>query len=169
MGEIMNISSIKAYSFNNRAQSFKGNTENNNEQRYENPVNIKTERNLAVLSSVGASIATGAVGAGITSLLKGENCKIYHKLPLLVGAAIGLATLAFTLPSKLYHTKINATVNKKEMDVYTVDKELKKDLAKEVHTEIQNENTSLDDKLRYNMQWQMGNRANASAVGLTSI
>ncbi len=55
------------------------------------------------------------------------------------------------------------------MDVYTVDKELKKDLAKEVHTEIQNENTSLDDKLNYNMKWQMGNRAQASAVGLASI
>lgn len=167
MGEIMNISSIKAYSFNSRAQNFKGNTENNNEQRYENPVNIKTERNLAVLSSVGTSLVTGAVSAGITSVLKGSSP--LKKVPLLVGAATGLITLAFTLPSKLYHTKINATVNKKEMDVYTVDKELKKDLAKEVHTEIQNENTSLDDKLNYNMKWQMGNRAQASAVGLASI
>lgn len=163
----MNVSGIKAYSFNNRAQNFKGNTENNNEQRYENPVNIKTERNLAILSSVGTSLCVGAIGAGITSLLKG--CSPAKKLPLLVGAAAGLVTLALSLPSKLYHTKINATVNKKEMDVFTVDKELKKDLAKEVHTEIQNEDTSLDDKLRYNMQWQMGNKANASAVGLTSI
>ncbi len=165
----MNVSGIKAYSFNNRAQSFKGNTENNNEQRYDNPVNIKTERNLAILSSVGTSLCAGAIGAGITALLKGEGCKIYSKLPLLIGAAAGLITLALSLPTKLYHTKINATVNKKEMDVYTVDKELKKDLAKEVHAEIQNEDTSLDDKLRYNMQWQMGNKANASAVGLTSI
>lgn len=163
----MNISAIKAYSINNRAQSFKGNAQNNNEQRYENPVNVNTERNLAILSSVGTSLVTGAIGAGITSVLKGSSP--LKKVPLLAGAAVGLITLAFTLPSKLYHTKINATVNKKEMDVYTVDKELKKDLAKEVHTEIQNENTSLDDKLRYNMQWQMGNKANASALGLTSI
>lgn len=163
----MNISAIKAYSLNTRTQNFKGNAQTNNEQRYENPVNVKTERNLAILSSVGTSLVTGTIGAGITSVLKGSSP--LKKVPLLVGAAVGLVTLAFTLPSKLYHTKINATVNKKEMDVYTVDKELKKDLAKEVHTEIQNENTSLDDKLRYNMQWQMGNKANASALGLTSI
>jgi len=162
----MNISGIKAYSFNNRAQStFKGNE--NNEQRYENPVNPKTERNLAILSSVGTSLVTGAIGTGITSVLKGSSP--LKKVPLLVGAAVGLVTLAFTLPSKLYHTKINATVNKKEMDVYTVDKELKKDLAKEVHTEIQNENVSLDDKLAYNLKWQMGNKAQSSAIGLASI
>ncbi len=163
----MNISGIKAYSFNNKAQNFRGNTENNNEQRYDNPVNVKTERNLAILSSVGTSAVAGAIGAGVTSVLKGSSP--LKKVPLIAGAVVGLASLALTLPSKLYHTKVNATVNKKEMDVYTVDKELKKDLAKEVHTEIQNENTSLDDKLRYNMQWQMGNKAQASTVGLTSF
>lgn len=163
----MNVSSIKAYSFNNRAQNFKGNTENNNEQRYENPVDVKTERNLAILSSVGTSAVAGAIGAGITSVLKGSSP--LKKIPLLAGGATALVALALTLPSKLYHTKVRATVNKKEMDVFTVDKELKKDLAKEVHTEIQNEDVSLDDKLRHNMQWQMGNKASASTVGLTSF
>ncbi len=87
----MNISSIKAYSFNSRAQNFKGNTENNNEQRYENPVNIKTERNLAVLSSVGTSLVTGAVGAGITSVLKGSSP--LKKFPFLSVQRQGLSRL----------------------------------------------------------------------------
>ncbi len=163
----MNISGIKSYSFNNmqnnKATSFKGNKEENGE--YYNPVDIGTERKLAVLSSVGTSVVAGVVGAGLTSVLRGE--KPYKKIPLLLGAASALVTLALNLPSKLYHTKVNATVKQKEMDVFTADKELKKDLTREVHTEVKNPEVSLDKKLDDNLKLQLANRA--AAVGFTTV
>ena len=67
----------------------------------------------------------------------------------------------------LYHTKINATVKEKEMGIFTADKELKKDLTKEVHTEVKDPEVSLDQKLQHNMQLQLANKA--AAVGFTTF
>lgn len=164
----MNVSGIKSYSFsnklqNNKAINFKGAKEENNE--YYNPVNVGTERKLAVLSSVGVSAVAGAISAGLTSVLRGEMP--YKKIPLITGAVAALATLALNLPSKLYHTKVNATVKQKEMDVFTADKELKKDLTREVHTEVKDPEVSLDKKLDDNLKLQLANRG--SAVGFTTI
>ena len=158
----MNISAIKAYSMNNRVQNFRGDTQNNNEKRYENPVNVKTERNLAILSSVGTSLVTGTIGAGITSVLKGSSP--LKKVPLLIGAATGLITLAFTLPSKIYHTKINATVNKKEMDVFSRDRELKSNIMEEVDKEVKDEDVSLDQKISHYTSVQMANNGNGVMI-----
>lgn len=173
----MNISSIKGYSFSNtgnlKAQNssfkntFKGN-EAPKESEYENPVSVKTEKALAVLSSVGISAVAGAVVAGLVSVLRPDG-KLLSKIPLLSGAAGALLTLALILPSKLYHTKVNATVKEKEMDVFTVDKELKKDLTKEVHKEVKDPEISLDEKLKHNLQLQTANRASAHAVGITTF
>lgn len=163
----MNISAVKSYSVSNKALTgFRGNNEETKKEEYYNPVNVKTERKLAVLSSTGVSLAVGAVAAGLVSVIK-ENTKLFSKIPLLSGAAAALVTLGLTLPSKLYHTKINATVKEKEMGIFTADKELKKDLTKEVHTEIKDPEVSLDQKLQHNMQLQLANKA--AAVGFTTF
>lgn len=170
----MNISGIKGYSFSNKALTgFKGKNEESQKGEYYNPVNVKTERKLAVLSSAGISLAVGAIAAGLVSVVKGKepNQKMFEvlfsKVPVLSGLAATLVTLGLTLPSKLYHTKINATVKEKEMGVFTADKELKKDLTKEVHSEVKDPDVSLDQKLQHNMQLQLANKANA--VGFTTF
>ncbi len=171
----MNISPVSARAFAPKAAiNFKGNDEENTkspapiekEDEYYNPVSVKTERRLAVLSSAGTSAIVGAVVAGLTSALK-EDTKLFSKVPMIAGAIATLGTLALTLPSKLYHTKVNATVKEKEMDVFTRDKELKKDLTKEVHNEVKDPEVSLDDKLNHNLKLQAGNRA--STLGITQF
>ena len=171
----MNISPVSAKTFAPKAAiKFKGNREENtkstasdNQDEYYNPVSVKTERNLAILSSVGTSGVVGAVVAGIVSALKNEDTKLFSKVPILAGIAAAAGTLALTLPSSLYHTKVNATVKEKEMDVFTRDKELKKDLTKEVHDAVKDPEVSLDDKLNHNLKLQAGNRA--STLGITQF
>lgn len=170
----MNISPVSAKTFAPKAAiNFKGNSEENtkstasdNQDEYYNPVSVKTERNLAILSSVGTSGVVGAVVAGIVSALK-EDTKLFSKVPILAGIAAAAGTLALTLPSSLYHTKVNATVKEKEMDVFTRDKELKKDLTTEVHDAVKDPKVSLDDKLNHNLKLQAGNRA--STLGITQF
>lgn len=160
----MNISAIKGFSVSNPAKAglksnFKGN-ENSApaNDAYYNPVNPKTEKKLAVLSSVGSSAVVGAVVAGLTSFLK-EDTKLLSRVPLLAGAAAGLVALALTLPSALYRTNVNATVREKEMDIFTRDAELQKDLTQEVHQEVKDPEVSLDQKLAHNVQLQLANKA----------
>lgn len=161
----MNISGVKGYSFSNNASntlkgmqksSFKGNEKEANNEYY-NPVDVKTERKLAVLSSAAISAVVGAIGAGLTSTFAHKD--LFTKIPLLAGAAAALVTLALTLPSKLYHTKVGATVKEKQMDIFTRDAELQKDLTKEVHNEVKDSEVSLDEKLQHNLQLQLANKA----------
>ena len=167
----MNISGVKSYSFSNNALkgmqkgSFKGNDKEANGNEYYNPVDVKTERKLAVLSSAGISAVVGAIGAGLTSTF--ANKDLFTNIPLLAGAAAALVTLALTLPSKLYHTKVGATVKEKQMDIFTRDAELKKDLTKEVHNEVKDSEVPLDQKLEHNLQLQLANKA--SMVGFKTF
>jgi len=158
----MNISSVKGYSFSNTAlknsnsANFKGEKKETNGEYY-NPVDVKTERNLAILTSTGISVVIGAIGTGIVSTLASK--KVFSRVPLLAGAAIAAVTLGLTLPLKLYNTKVGATVKEKQMDIFTRDAELKKDLTKEVHDEVKNPEVSLDQKLAHNAQLQLANKA----------
>lgn len=167
----MNVSGVKGFSSVSpyfKAASFKGNKNEdakNANSEYYNPVNVSTERKLAVLSSVGISAVAGAVVAGVGSLLSGN--KLFSKLPLLLGAAGALITLALTLPSKLYNTKVNATVKEKEMDVFTADRELKKDLTREVHQEVKDPEVSLDKKLDDNLKLSLANKG--AALGFKTL
>lgn len=173
----MNVSSIKGYSFSNTKalntvnsgfkNTFKGDSSKKTDE-YENPVSVKTEKALAALSSVGISAVVGTVVAGIVSVLQ-PNGKLLSKIPVLSGIGAALVALALTLPSKLYHTKVNATVKEKEMGVFTQSKELQKDLTKEVHAEVKDPEVSLDDKLDHNLKLQAANRASMQTVGLLGL
>jgi len=158
----MNISSVKGYSFSNNALknsnsiNFKGDKKEANNEYY-NPVDVKTERNLAILTSTGISVVMGAIGTGLISAV--ANKKVLSRIPLLAGAAIAAITIGLTLPLKLYDTKVKATVREKQMDIFTRDAELKKDLTKEVHDEVKDPDVSLDKKLAHNTQLQLANKA----------
>ncbi len=111
---------------------------------YENPVNQKTEKRLAILGSVGASALAGATAFGITSCLTSNR-----KTQGAAGLTALFATLALSLPSKLYNTKVGAFAREKEMDVFSRQKEAQKNIYEDVNKEIKNEDVSLDDKIKH--------------------
>lgn len=137
----MEINSIKAYSCCPKPIKFKGNEEKNG---YENPINRTTEKNLAILGSVGTSGLIGLSALGLTSCITSNR-----KIQGLVGIVAGLGALALTLPSKLYNTKVGAFTREKEMDVFSRQKEAQKNIYDDVNNEIKDENVSLDDKIKH--------------------
>lgn len=131
---------------------------------YENPINRGTEKGLAILGSIGGSALAGATAAGIGSCfiekgVKGRGWKLGA-----IGAAAGLLTMALTLPSKLYNTKINAFAREKEMDVFSRDRELKSNIMEEVDKEVKNEDVSLDQKINHYTSVQIANKGNGLLI-----
>ncbi|MBS4759300.1 MAG: hypothetical protein KHX03_01210 [Clostridium sp.] len=122
--------------------------------QYENPISRKKEKALATLSVIGGSVVLGAVVAGLSTCLK-----LGAKKSAMIGGVAAIIAAAFTLPSKLYNTTVNAFAREKEMNVYSRDKELKSSLTEEVHKEVLDPEVSLDKKLDDNLKLQMGNRA----------
>jgi len=157
----MNVGKISSVS--NRV-NFKSNSQSQ-ESEYENPISRKTERNLAVLKSVGWSSVFGLLAAGVVSSFKGE--KITGKYSVLTGLVTAAVGLLINLPPALYNTKVNAYVKQKEMDVFSRDRSLKTNLTEEVDQEVQDPEVSLDKKLDDNLKLQMANRGNA--VGIADI
>lgn len=154
----MTIGKIGAFSTQTGLVSFKsGKTE------YENPVNRETEKNLAILSSVGGSAAAGVGAYFIGRWIKGGG----GKMPTWLGVGVGLATLILTLPSAIYNRKVSAFVKQKEVDVFSRDRNLKSNLIEEVDKEVQDSKVSLDKKLDDNLKLQMANRG--AALGLANI
>jgi len=112
---------------------------------YENPISRKTERNLSILSSLGASALIGGTAALLTTCVQPKG----WKLPTGIGVAAGLTTLLLTLPSRLYNTKVNAFAKEKEMDVFSRQKSAQANIYKDINEEIKDEDVSLDDKINH--------------------
>lgn len=128
-----------------------------NRNGYENPINRRAEKGLAIWGSIGASTLIGGAAAGIGSCLiktgtKGRAWKLSA-----IGAAVGLAAMALTLPAKLYNTKVNAFAREKEMDVFSREKDLKSNIMEEVNNEVKDEDVSLDQKIDHYTSVQMAN------------
>ena len=131
---------------------------------YENPINRKAERNLAIWSNIGAGTLLGASAAGLGSFFIKKGSKSRALKLSGIGAAVGLAYLALTLPAKLYSTKVNAFAREKEMDVFSRDKDLKSNIMEEVNKEVKDENISLDDKINHYTTVQMANNGNGMLI-----
>ena len=115
---------------------------------YENPVNRGTERNLAILTSVGGSTLVGLVAGGLSKFIpKIKNSG--WKGPTAVGVGAGLLALGLTLPQKLYSTKVNAFARQKEMDVFSRQKSAQSSIYEDINDEIKDENVSLDQKINH--------------------
>ena len=93
--------------------SFKSNTVENSKSSpkhqtyYENPIDRKTERNLAILSTSVTSLALGGLAAGAT--LMAQNKKDW-KLPTALGLGAAALTMGIMLPSALYNIKGNGCI-----------------------------------------------------------
>lgn len=159
-GVYMNVGKIGVTTQNYSApMSFSG--EKSSKTEYENPVSRETERNLAILSTVGLSAVVGAIAYGLTRFATNG------KAPLWIAAAAAVTTAAINLPSKLYNTKVNVYVKEKEMDVFSRDRDLKTNLTEAVGDEVKNPEVSLDKKLDDNLKLQMANRG--SAIGIANM
>lgn len=135
-----------------------------NKNGYENPINRKSERNLAIWSNLGAGALLGGTAAGITSFCIEKGAKNRALAISGVGIGAGLVYLALTLPAKLYNTKVNAFAREKEMDVFSRDKDLKSNIMEEVNKEVKDEDVSLDDKINHYTSVQMANNGNGLLV-----
>lgn len=131
---------------------------------YENPINRKTEKGLAIWGSIGGSALVGATAAGIGSCFIKSGVKNRGLKLGGIGAAAGLLTLALTLPEKLYDTKVRAFTREKEMDVFSRDRELKSNILEEVDNEVKDENVSLDQKINHYTSVQMANKGNGMLI-----
>lgn len=152
----MNISAISSYS---EKPYF---TANNSE--YENPINRKAEKGLAIWGSIGASALAGGIAAGIGScFIKSGAPKRALKLGG-IGAVVGLGLMALTLPAKLYDTKVKAFAREKEMDVFSREKDLKSNIMEEVNNEVKDEDVDLDTKVNHFATVQMANNGNGVMV-----
>ena len=137
----------------------------NKQNGYENPIQRRTERNLAILASTGGSALVGVV-AGLFStcfMEKGHGWKI----PTAVGLAAGLLTLGLTLPSKIYNTKVNAYAREKEMDVFSRQKSAQSSIYEDIDNEVKDEKVSLDDKVSHYATVKMAD--NGSGVMIKGV
>ena len=130
---------------------------------YENPISRKSERNLAILGSVGGSALVGTI-AGFASNLIPKIKESGWKYPTLIGVAAGLATLGLTLPPKLYNTKVNAYAREKEMDVFSRQKSAQSSIYEDIDSEVKDENVSLDDKINHYATVKMADNGNGVMV-----
>ena len=117
-------------------------------QSYENPVNRGTERNLAILISVGGSALVGAIAGGASTLFPKIKATGW-KGPVGTGLVAGLLTLGLTLPQRLYATKVNAFAREKEMDVFSRQKSAQSSIYEDINEEIKDEEVSLDQKINH--------------------
>lgn len=131
---------------------------------YENPINRKSEKNLAIWTNIGVGALVGATGTGIASCFIDEGAKARWWKAGGIGLAAGLAYLAFTLPSKIYNTKVSAFTREKEMDVFSRDRELKSNIMEEVDKEVKDEDVSLDQKINHYTSVQMANNGNGMLI-----
>ena len=127
---------------------------------YENPVDRGTERNLAVLKAVGASTLVGGIAGGLSSFIFTKGWKV----PVGVGVAAGLLSLALTLPQKLYSTKVNAYVREKEMDVFSRQKSAQSNIYEDINDEIKDEKVSLDQKINHYSTVKMADNGNGVMI-----
>ena len=130
---------------------------------YENPISRKSERNLAVLGSVGGSVLVGTLaGLGSSLFPKVKEKGLKWQLP--IGLAVGLATLGLTLPPKLYNTKVNAYAREKEMDVFSRQKSAQSNIYEDIDNEIKNDEISLDDKINHYATVKMADNGNGMMI-----
>ena len=146
----------------NNVANFKSKVNKQNfksKEQYENPINRGTERNLAVLGAIGFSSLIGVVAGFLATCFRSEGAKGI-KMPLIVGTLAGLGSLALTLPSKLYNTKVNAFAKEKEMDVFSRQKSAQNSIYEDINDEIKDNNVPLEQKINHYATVKMADNGN---------
>lgn len=111
-------------------------------QYCKNPVNRRTEQNLALLNAGGISAVTGAV---TTAIARSYTSTWKHAAGFGLGAAF--VTMIFVAPRFLYKSGITSFTKAEEMDIFTKEKEVQKKLLTEVRDAIDEHNPQLNEKI----------------------
>ncbi len=109
---------------------------------YENPINRKMERRLAVLNAGGISVVTGAL---TTVIARSYTTSWRHAGGFGIGAAA--VAMMFLGPRFLYKAGIKSYAKQEEMDVFVREKQVQKKLLSDVNDAIDNHKANLQDKL----------------------
>lgn len=109
---------------------------------FENPVNRRTEKRLAMLNAGGISAVTGALTTAIA-----RSYTSSWKRAATFGLGVAAITMLFVCPRFLYKSGINSYAKQKEMDVFTREKEVQKKLLSDVNEAIEEHSEDLNDKL----------------------
>ncbi len=109
---------------------------------YNNPINKRTEKRLAILNAGGVSVAMGAV---TTAIARSYTSTWKHASWFGLGAAA--VTMMFVCPRFMYKSGINAYTKEKELDVFTKEKEVQKKLLNDVDDAIEHHSEDLHDKI----------------------
>lgn len=109
---------------------------------YENPVNRKMERKLALLNAGGLSVVAGAL---TTVIARSYTSSWKHAGSFGLGATA--VAFMFLGPRFLYKSKINSYAKEQEMDVFAREKEVQKKLLSDVNEAIDLHKENLHDKL----------------------
>lgn len=128
---------------------------------YENPIDRKTEKGLAILRTTSLSAIIGVVAGWLTKSFAKEAT---WKLPVGIGAAAAALTMIFTLPGALYGTKVRAFAREKEMDVFSRQKETQSDLYDNLNQEIRNDYVPLDQKINHYTTVKMAENGNGMMI-----
>ena len=131
---------------------------------YENPVNRRTEKGLAVLSNFGGSLLGGLTAAGLASCFLEGGIKSNKKLLGGITAGVTAVLMALTLPAKLYNTKVQSFAREKEMDVFTRDRSLQSNIMEEVDKNVMDPEENLDNKIRRYTSVQMAKNGNGVLI-----
>lgn len=134
----------------------------NNKDGYENPISRKTEKGLAIWSSLGTGALIGGIAGGITTCF--EAAKTNKKLPWYVGAGAMALTLLLSLPAKLYNTKVNAFAKEKEMDVFSRDRDAKSNMLEQINEQVKDEDVPLEEKVNNYAKVQMANNGKGMMI-----
>ena len=109
---------------------------------YENPVNRKMEKKLALMNAGGLSVVTGA----LTTVIARSYTSSWRHAGGFGVVAAGVAMM-FLTPRFLYKSKINSYAKEQEMDVFTREKEVQKKLLSDVNEAIDTHDNNIQDKL----------------------
>ena len=109
---------------------------------FQNPVNRRMEKRLAILNAGGVSVATGAV---TTAIARSYTSSWTHASWFGLGATA--ITMLFVCPRFMYKSGIKSYTKEKELDVFTKEKEVQKKLLNDVDDAIEHHSDDLHDKL----------------------
>lgn len=143
---------------------------NAEKSEYKNPVSMKAEYTVATIGSVIGSTIVGTAAGIVAHLAKASSAQgqtISKRFGAIVGAAVGLGTLAITLGPKLYATSIQGFVKKKEMDVYSREKSAETTLTEKIDEQAKSDDVPLNEAIGNYAKFQVGKKGNG--VGIAQL
>ncbi|MBR6127285.1 hypothetical protein IKQ21_06330 [bacterium] len=111
-------------------------------QDLRNPVNLRVEKNIALINSAGISTA---IGAAMMAISRSYTSSWKHAG--LIGLGAAALSMLFIAPRFLYKAGINSYTKQQEMDVFVREKEVQKKLLNDVNDALDNKKKGLSSKI----------------------